>query len=81
MNCKKGTQRISHEWGKLNDSNYDGNCTSTSPPVRDLVKNQRSLYVRLSVRAKRPTNDPLVYSHQRPPVYTKSHHFTILFML
>jgi hypothetical protein len=49
MNCKKGTQRISHKWGKENDSNYDGNCTSMSPPVRDLEKNQRSLYVRLSV--------------------------------
>jgi hypothetical protein len=50
MNCKKRTQRISHEWGKQNDSNYDGNCTSTSPPDRDLEKNQRSLYVCLSVQ-------------------------------
>jgi hypothetical protein len=38
MNCKKGTQRISHEWGNQHDSNYDGNCTSTSPPDRDLEK-------------------------------------------
>jgi hypothetical protein len=24
--------------GKVKDSNYDGNCTSTSPPDRDLEK-------------------------------------------
>jgi hypothetical protein len=50
MNCKKGTQRISHEWGKENDSNYDGNCTSTSPPVRDLEKTSDHFMCVLSVQ-------------------------------